>query len=226
MAQTAALAKTSSHRRSMIAKIHVARKQINLEEDDYRQMLFDVAGKDSAADCTEPELEAVIERLKSRGFTPFPARGGNKAARHKVARKARALWISLYQLGAVRNPSEEALEAFAKRQLGCERLNWAKQSDGYRLIEALKQMAEREGWHQRGPRGEKLSVRQLQKGLCEAILTKLQDKGLAGSGWTLEQTAFRLLGEELDLLLVTSPEVWVNLAAQLGRVLREQGGAS
>ena len=226
MAQAGALTKASPHRRSMIAKIHVAKTQINLEEDDYRQMLFDVAGKSSSAECSERELEAVIERLKSLGFTPIPARGGKKAAQHKVARKARALWISLHQLGAVRNPSEEALEAFAKRQLGCERLNWAKQSDGYRLIEALKQMAEREGWHQRGPGGEKLSVRQLQKGLCEAILAKLQEKGLAGSGWTLEQAAFRLLGEEPDLLLVTSPEVWVKLAAQLGRVLREQGGAS
>ena len=78
MAQAGALTKASPHRRSMIAKIHVAKTQINLEEDDYRQMLFDVAGKSSSAECSERELEAVIERLKSLGFTPIPARGGKK----------------------------------------------------------------------------------------------------------------------------------------------------
>ena len=58
------------------------------------------------------------------------------------------MWISLYNLGAVRNPSEEALEAFATRQLRVERLQWANQSHCYKLIEALKAMAERAGWHQ------------------------------------------------------------------------------
>ncbi|MFX8708345.1 regulatory protein GemA, partial [Acinetobacter baumannii] len=67
---------------------------------------------------------------------------------HPMARKARALWISLHKLGVVHNPSEQALEAFAKRQLGCEKLVWARQSDAYRLIEALKSMAERAGWRQ------------------------------------------------------------------------------
>ena len=34
-----------------------------------------------------------------------------------MARKARALWISLYHLGAVHNPSEEALEAMARNEV-------------------------------------------------------------------------------------------------------------
>ncbi|HVY35592.1 MAG TPA: phage protein GemA/Gp16 family protein, partial [Caulobacteraceae bacterium] len=45
-------------------------------------------------------------------------------------------------------PSEHALEAFAKRQLGVDAMQWADQSMGYRLIEALKAMAERAGWSQ------------------------------------------------------------------------------
>lgn len=215
----------SSRRRSMIGKIHVAKKQLQLEDDDYRQILFDVCGRTSAADCSDAQLVAVIERLKQRGFQPLPSRGGKRAAQHKVAKKARALWISLHQLGEVRNPSEEALEAFARRQLGCERLNWAKQSDGYRLIEALKTMAERAGWAQRGPKGEQLTVRQLHKGLCLTILDKLKSKGVADKDWTLETAAFRLLGEEVDSTWAVSPEIFVTLAAQLGRVLREQGGA-
>ncbi|MEL7838358.1 MULTISPECIES: gp16 family protein [Citromicrobium] len=223
-AATARRAGAGPHRRSMIAKIHVARSQLRMEEDDYRQIVFDASGKTSSADCSDAQLEAIIDALKQRGFKPLPRKGAQRGAQHPVARKARALWISLHQLGAVRNESEAALESFAKRQLGCERLDWARQSDGYRLIEALKNMAEREGWAQRGPKGEKLAVRQLQKGLCEAILSKLKAKGLAGADWSLDVAAYRLLGEEVDTLLATSPETYATLAAQLGRVLRGEGG--
>ena len=58
------------------------------------------------------------------------------------------MWISLYNLGAVRNPSNAALEAFAARQLGVAKLQWANQAHGYKLIEALKAMGARAGWHQ------------------------------------------------------------------------------
>lgn len=58
------------------------------------------------------------------------------------------MWISLHQLGVVRNAEETALEAFAARQLHVERLQWADQGQVYKLIEALKAMAERAGWSQ------------------------------------------------------------------------------
>lgn len=157
------------HRRMLIAKVHVARKELGLDEDTYRGALVLVTGdksKDSAKKCTEHELVAVLDHFKLRGFTAKPRPG---VANHKVAAKARALWISLAQLGAVKNRSDQALEAFAARQLGCERFQWARQSDGYRLIEALKAMAERAGWPQRGPNGEALTTEELKAGLEKAI---------------------------------------------------------
>ena len=81
--------------------------------------------------------------MKAIGFRPPLPRAGKKAATHPMARKARALWISLHHLGVVQNPAEEALEAFARRQLKCERLSWANQRDAHKLIEALKAMAQR-----------------------------------------------------------------------------------
>jgi hypothetical protein len=69
-------------------------------------------------------------------------------ADHQAAKKARALWLSLWNLGEIRDPSETALEAFARRQLKVERLQWADQGQTYKLIEALKAMAERAGWPQ------------------------------------------------------------------------------
>ena len=154
------------HRRMLIAKVHVARKELGLDEDTYRGVLAQVTGKASAGDCDERQLVAVLDHFKLRGFAAKP-RGG--VADHPSARKARALWISLWQLGVVKNRSDQALEAFAARQLGCERMQWARQSDSYRLIEALKAMAERAGWPQRGPNGEALTTEELKAGLEKAI---------------------------------------------------------
>ena len=186
--------RASQHRRGLIAKIHVAKKQLALAEDDYRQILFDETGRMSSADCDERQLEKVIDRLKRVGFKPVPRYGAKTAATHPMARKARALWISLHHLGVVRNASEEAFEAFAMRQLGCDRLVWARQSDAFRLIEALKNMAVRNGWPQVSPNGAKLSVVQLQEGLCLAILAKLKVAGIAADAWTLQIAAYRLTG--------------------------------
>lgn len=131
-------------RRALLAKVHLARKELGLEEADYRAILERVAGARSAAALPQEALEAVIAEFRRLGWQPGPA----KRADHPAARKARGLWISLWQLGAVHTPSEAALEAFARRQLGCARLQWADQGQCHRLIEALKAMAERAGWSQ------------------------------------------------------------------------------
>lgn len=187
---------SSQHRRSMLAKVHIAKKQLVLSDDDYQQILLDETGKMSAGDCNEQQLDKVLARLQRQGFKPLPKKG-TAQAQHPMAKKARAMWISLYQLGVVRNSSEDALEAFATRQLGCEKLVWARQSQANRLIEALKAMAERAGWRQRADDGSQLTPQKLRLGLCECILHRLKEVQLVPHDWTLEQAAFRLCGMDV-----------------------------
>lgn len=180
-------------RRAMLAKIHVAKKQLGLAEDDYRQILLDTTGRSSAGDCTEAELERALKRLEAQGFKPLPkspaASPASRPAQHPMARKARALWISLHHLNAVQNASEQALEAFAKRQLKCDRLVWADQRQAYKLIEALKAMAQRHGWPQIDVSGNNLAPRALHEGLCTAILWKLKGAGEVPADWTINHKA-------------------------------------
>lgn len=146
-------------RRAMLAKIHLAAKELGLDEELRRDVIEQVTGHRSSADCSDAQLDQVLAAFKARGWKPKVVSGGKagaapaskavrRAADHPVARKARAMWISLHQLGVVRDPSERALEAFAKRQLGVAALQWADQGQGFRLIEALKKMALRAGWEQ------------------------------------------------------------------------------
>lgn len=150
---------TSAARRAMLAKVHLAAKELGLDEETRRDVLERVTGHRSAGDCTDAQLDQVLGEFKRQGWKPKVVQGGKarearpsnavrRASDSPMAKKARAMWISLHQLGVVRDPSERALEAFGKRQLGVETLHWADESQGYRLIEALKQMAERAGWSQ------------------------------------------------------------------------------
>lgn len=222
MTRAAANFAPDPHRRSLIAKVHVARKELGLDEDTYRGVLGEVTGHASAKDCDDAQLVAVLDHFKLRGFSAAPRKAGKTAATrradHPSARKARALWISLYQLGVVRNASEQALEAFAARQLKCERMQWARQSDSFRLIEALKDMAERAGWWQRGARGEQLSIEQLQAGLCDAILTKLRAAGVVPKTLTLDVAAGALGVSGIADLSAR--------ASALGAILRRAGLAN
>lgn len=221
-ARPAQFDKTSQHRRSMIAKVNVARHQLAMAEDDYRQLLMDTTGQASLKDCSDRQLEQMIDALKGKGFRPISKAGAKPAAQHPMARKARALWISLHHLGVVRNPTEEALEAFAKRQLGCEKLVWARQGDAYRLIEALKAMAKRAGWHQTDPQtGRALEVRTLQSHLCQVILAKLKAANAVPQDWDLDVAAWRLCGvDTADTETGFSAEHYARLAKALGDQLR------
>lgn len=154
-------------RRALLGKIHVAKKQLGLAQEDYAAIIARVTGgrATSAADLDEAQMDALLAEFERLGFRPVAGRGAGRSAGrsagriaglgrapagadHPVAKKARAMWISLWNLGAVSSATESALEAFARRQLGVERLQWADQAKGYRLIEALKAMAERHGWSQ------------------------------------------------------------------------------
>lgn len=223
-ARPATFDRSAQHRRAMLAKIHIAKKQLALDEDDYRQILLDEARVDSAGEANEAGLKAVLRRLEGLGFKSRPSRGGVRQAQSPMARKARALWISLWHLGAVRNRSEQALEAFAKRQLGCDRMVWANQREANKLIEALKAMAEREGWSQSDATGKRLEVRALNEGLCEAILTKMKSAGEVPADWTIDIAAWRLCGFQTGSGGPMQAEDYARLASMLGAKLREMGG--
>lgn len=214
MSATAKIA-VDPRRRAMLAKVHVAKKELGLDDTAYGDVLFRETGRGSSADCSDAELVKLLDAFKRMGWQAKPKAPRSRVADHKTARKARALWISLGHLGAVSNPSEKALEAFAKRQLGCERMQWADQTMMFRLIEALKAMALREGWDPVG------SLPQIKTRLLTVILAKLKAKEYAPTDWTVHEAAARIAHFEHHL----NPIFWDlgdldMVAAAFGRLLR------
>lgn len=198
-----------ARRRALLAKVHLAAKTLGLAEDDYRAILRRTTGVESARDCSNGQLINVLAEFERLGFRGTGAPARRSRASHPVANKARALWISLHQLGAIDNASERGLETFAKRQLGVDRLQWADQAQGYRLIEALKAMGARHGWDQHLPAGLKVAeqVHLLKQRLLAAQLARLEALGAArptfsaadASRWSAAEleASIRELGDQL-----------------------------
>lgn len=219
---------SAQRRRSLIGKVHVAKAQLGLDEDTYRGVLLRTTGQTSAAQCTEMQLIAAIEDFKRLGFKDQAKAGPRsvKRADHPSARKARSLWISLHQLGAVKNASEHALEAFAARQLGTAKLQWANQSQCYRLIEALKAIAERAGWSQdmtNVRRGNHATV--LKRRLVECLFDKLVAADFAPKEWGVVRAAKEFAGIDMPGVVLASSSELELTAQAFARVLRQAEAA-
>lgn len=128
-----------------IAAMHVAKKQLGLDDETYRAALYQVTGKTSSADMTEAERREVLEHFRQRGFN------GSSTARRKplegkFAAKLQALWIAGWNLGLVRDRDDRALLAFVRRQTGIDHVRFLRHgSDAMKAIEALKGWLERSG---------------------------------------------------------------------------------
>lgn len=137
--------------RAALAKIHIARKELGLDEPQYRATLSRVTGRSSASDLSERQLEAVLDEMGRLGWTPKPSRRDGAQARTAglsgpYARKLRALWLVAYNLDLISDASDGAIIAFVKRQTGLAHERWMRDGrDAAKVIEAIKAMLTRDG---------------------------------------------------------------------------------
>ena len=133
--------KNPEARHRELAAIHVAKKQLGLDDDAYRDMLFTVARVRSAADLDHAGRQAVIEHLRKRGFTrpvtrPEPPRDhGRKPA---VPADRQALVNKLEALLADAARPWNYVRSMAKRMFGLDQLEWASADQLRRLVAALE----------------------------------------------------------------------------------------
>jgi len=137
---------------SALATIHVAKKQLGLDEDTYRAVLNRVTGKSSSGAMTEAERVAVVDEMRRLGFRPVlrgvggtggAAEGRSKGARSglqgRFAKQLQAYWIDLWNLGLVRDRTDAALVAFVRRQTRIDDPKWVLDAaTAASAIEAMK----------------------------------------------------------------------------------------
>jgi phage gp16-like protein len=136
----------SPNRNAILGKIHIAKKQLGIEDDDYRAMIANLTeGKTSCKDCSHKELGIIMDALVGLGFNPTKPKVklSPKASKNPTqADKIRAMWIDLYQSGVVRNRGDDALQHFVKRLTKVDRVEWLNHPQAVTVITALTKMGE------------------------------------------------------------------------------------
>jgi len=128
-----------------VQKLQIARRQLGLDDDTYRDKLETLTGKRSARDLSERERQKVYMAFQADGFVPTrPAPKANRAT-GKFAPKLQALWIAGWNLGVFRNRTDRAMMAFIWRQTRIDHSRFLHHSaDANKVIEALKALIKRE----------------------------------------------------------------------------------
>lgn len=135
----------------LLTLVHVGRRELSLDEEDYRALLESVTGARSAKGLKAAQLEAVVTAMKGLGFKVKGNTTGRRSppSSAKVqapeVRKLRAIWITMAKDGVVRDGSETALGNYIKRMtassnggVGIERAEWLTAAQAVRVLEALK----------------------------------------------------------------------------------------
>jgi phage gp16-like protein len=129
--------------------IHVARKELGLDEDTYRALLQRVTGVASLKAMSEAQRAAVVKEMTRLGFKVKVAGKKLPQSFKPWSRMIHALWKNCHQLGVIEDRSPAALRAFCKRFIAHghdgvvvdpDLLSYDQASP---IIEALKKMEKR-----------------------------------------------------------------------------------
>lgn len=152
--KTTAVVDTNKGRQLDLAKIHMAKKALAWDDSTYRDILWTVCQVKSAGDLDFAGRKRFLDHLVRCGWKPdtkspsAPA----KAVRKPLTPSQRlmwALWQQLADAGLVDNRKMPALNAFVKRTVQVDRMEWLTWPQETLVIEALKK------WLERKPGGTK-----------------------------------------------------------------------
>lgn len=126
------------HRNTDLAKIHVAKKQLGMTEDDYRAMLWTQGRVKTSSDLDHAGRQRVLDHLKACGFKPVasaqtkrPARPTPAPDKLKLIRRIRAQLISLGNL------PDTYGDGIAKQMFGLQFYEWATHDQLHSITAAL-----------------------------------------------------------------------------------------
>ena len=127
-----------------LAKIHVAKAQLGLDDDTYRALLARIAGVRSAKELNKRQIGAVLAEFERLGFKPKPAKKAGRAVPKAAPDRAAMIGKIEAFLAEAKRPWSYA-DAMALRMMKVERVEWCDADQLRRLIAALTYDAKRHG---------------------------------------------------------------------------------
>jgi len=154
--------------RGQLAKVHIAKRQLNLTDALYREFLYLWFQKRSAKDLSADEIEQLLLHFKGLGWAPRPAdaahetparekpvgprgprqekaagdpqRSGSRRASPAQLKKIEALWLAS---PGVRQKTPSALGQFLKHYFHISGLPQVRPEQVTPILEAIRQIGHR-----------------------------------------------------------------------------------
>lgn len=132
-----------NRRNQQLSKIHIAKKDLGLDDETYRALLSRITGQSSAKDLSPLDVAKVLREFERLGWKSKQGRSKPKPA----ADKAKLVGKIEAQLAEAGRPWEYG-DGLAKRMYNVDRLEWldAEQLGG--VVAALAKDAKRNGRRQ------------------------------------------------------------------------------
>lgn len=118
-----------------LAKIHIAKAQLGLDDDTYRALLARIAGVRSAKDLGPRQVTQVLAEFERLGWKPESKQQGR--ATPKVPKNRKVVLKKVEALLASASRPWSYADATAKRMFEVERVEWLDYDQLYRLMQAL-----------------------------------------------------------------------------------------
>lgn len=125
---------TKPQRNQLLAKIHIGKKALGLDDDTYRALLERVTGKTSSKDLSIKELEAVITEMKRLGFTPKKKEIGRKPL---VAEARKPMLSKIEAILADNKLPWSYAEGMAIQMFQRKKVEWLTTTQLHKLLQAL-----------------------------------------------------------------------------------------
>ncbi|EIG3287232.1 gp16 family protein [Escherichia coli] len=139
-------------RGKLISAIHVAKRELALDDETYTSALLAATGKTSCRDMSPDELSRVLDVFKKRGFKVRQNPVNRALKPGTVTAKIRAIWKVMHRQGFITDGAETALNRWVKSQTaaqnggeGVANWQWLEQPPALAsdVLERLKR------WHRR-----------------------------------------------------------------------------
>lgn len=131
------------HRRREVAQIHIAKAQLNMADDTYRNIIRTIThGRtDSSGEMDYPERRALIDHFVKIGFRVQPAK--RTAPPKNAAGDKQALVYRLGKMLSDQGREWAYIDAVAKRMFKIEKAEWCDTNQLHSLVGILAKDARR-----------------------------------------------------------------------------------
>lgn len=129
-----------------MAKIHIAKKDLGLDDEAYRGIIKQATDnkKESSSKCTDKQLLRVLDVFANKGWkNNIQLSKKFRRAPSDLTKKVYALWGHLQNLGEVDTREKKALDKFVEKRVGISSVQFLGPREAVKVIEMLKKWIER-----------------------------------------------------------------------------------